>query len=112
MLVHESSHQYFNLLGAVCDFADPAYRELHYSPFTRSLRPLDRLLTAYHAFANVLILREQWAAVCSKGKSRNSVSRLKADLRLVEDVLVSSNALTPIGRALFEPLYGRLHGAS
>ncbi|MDB5581530.1 MAG: hypothetical protein JWR80_6706 [Bradyrhizobium sp.] len=53
MLIHEASHQYFELLARHIDLVAPGSKETVYSPVKRRPRPLDRALLTYHAFANV-----------------------------------------------------------
>ncbi|MGH9844940.1 MAG: aKG-HExxH-type peptide beta-hydroxylase, partial [Blastocatellia bacterium] len=55
MLVHESSHQYFHSITPLEDVADQTDPTTYYSPFVKRQRTIDRLLLAYHAFANVYL---------------------------------------------------------
>lgn len=113
MLVHEVSHQYHSLLEKIgpttSDDKEGRNRKLYYSPFTKSERPLDRLLVAYHAFANVELFYRALIAsgTCSEGQCSKLTKGLSDQIDDVERVLKASIELTPIGRALFDPLYER-----
>jgi HEXXH motif-containing protein len=55
MLVHEATHQYFFMLERIARVTEPeADSQGYYSPFMRRDRPLDRILVAYHALANMV----------------------------------------------------------
>lgn len=111
MLVHEATHHYFNLLCRLGPPYDGTDKGLYYSPFVRRLRPLDRILVAYHAFANISLLYR----LCLDGGiedddyCRAGQSQLLPQLEQLESPLRDNPALTSIGRALFEPLFSRLH---
>ncbi len=110
MLVHESSHQYFHSITSLEDVADQTDPTTYYSPFVRRPRTIDRLLLAYHAFANVyLYYRECLASPDHHERAKAELRTVYNDLSVVEDTLMTSDKLTPIGRALIEPLYRELH---
>jgi HEXXH motif-containing protein len=106
MLVHESAHQYFYLLTRLGPVDDGSDRELHYSPVRQTRRPIDKILLAYHAFANVLLFyREcQRSRLKDGGYCRVNEKELLPQIQQLEVPLRSSRALTPLGRALWEPL--------
>ena len=54
VLVHEASHQYFYLLSCLGPVDDGTDDSLYYSPLVDRKRPLNRILFAYHACANIL----------------------------------------------------------
>lgn len=119
MLVHECSHQYLHLINRLGPLDDGSDTSLHYSPFRNKLRPLFFILVAYHAFANVLLFYRQARArglVPDQSVPSDAfVHRertLQAQLRQIEPVLLQSRALTPLGRALWQPLYQALERAS
>jgi hypothetical protein len=106
MLVHESSHQYYHILTTMEDVTDKSDPATYYSPFVRRLRTLDRILVAYHAFANVYLFYQK----CSASKEhdrrdRRDFEELVNDVRAVEKIVIESDKLTPVGRAIAEPLY-------
>lgn len=108
-LVHESAHQYFNLLNRVGDVDDGSDRDLYWSPPVRTERPLSKILIAYHAFANVELF---YRAVIEAGRDPDgSVARCLPDVADMVDQLDGplreNPALTALGRALYEPLATR-----
>jgi hypothetical protein len=108
MLIHEASHQYLELLIKLGPTVDPGHTELYYSPVKQCDRPLDRILLAYHAFANVMLFYRQ-VAECGLADSylANFQNVLNDELRQLEQSLVENDAILPIGRALVEPLIER-----
>lgn len=107
MLVHEGTHQYFYLLsriGPVDDGSDPT---LYYSPVKRRGRPIHYILLAYHAFANVLLFSKRCLARGCEDRTahlRRNLADLPPQLDRLEEALTATRALTPLGRALWEPL--------
>lgn len=115
-LVHEATHQYFNIatrLGALDDGSD---QRLHFSPFRNKDRPMLYILVAYHAFGNVLLFyraaRDQGFAPPTSSASdalANREQTLAAQLRVVEPMLRDATSVTPLGRAMWEPLSHQLN---
>lgn len=111
MLVHEASHQYLNLLCRLGPISDGTDTTLYHSPAVRKPRPLDRILVAYHAFANMELLYR----LCLDGRiddedyCASNQASLRPQLEQLEAPLLDNPALTHIGRALFCPLHARLH---
>lgn len=102
MLIHESSHQYFNLAHMLGPIHDPEYTKEFYSPFPRKMRQLDRLLLAYHAFANVRLF---YLACSARRTAVRMPPGLERDLSAIEAVLLEQrHHLTDVGLALWEPL--------
>jgi HEXXH motif-containing protein len=108
MLIHEASHQYFELLNKLGPTVDPAHTELYYSPVKQCERPLHKILFAYHAFANVMLfyrgVAERDLTDSSSAKFQNV---LKDELRQLEQPLLENKSILPIGRALVGPLIER-----
>lgn len=108
MLIHEASHQYFELLNKLGPTVDPAHTKVYYSPVKQCDRPLHKILLAYHAFANVMLF---YRGVAERGLtdswSTKFESVLRDELRQLEQPLRENDALLPIGRALVEPLIAR-----
>lgn len=110
MLVHESSHQYFYLvsrLGAVVDGSDIGY---YYSPAVQRNRPLSKILTGYHAFANILLF---YRTLLRNGLHENPYcvsveARLADEVEKLEQPLRDNPALTEIGLDLCKPLMEQL----
>ena len=113
-LVHEASHQHFflaEMLGAVDDGSD---KKLYYSPVVQRERPIDRILFAYHAFANVMLLYRAClrAGVDTGGFCELEHDKLSAPLHHLDSTLRATTALTSVGRALWTPLARELEATS
>ena len=105
-LVHEVSHQYFLLLESVVPMVDPAQEQVQvWSTFKGRHRPLNRVLLAYHAAANMALY---WTGIATargmtdyrRHELRDALShveRMGADIR-------STEALSVHGRNFFERL--------
>ena len=110
MLVHESSHQYLNLVKRVTDLQNAADERRYFSPAVNKMRPIWLILLAYHAFANVLIYHR--LALSRYGGDVPLFHRRMEDneklVRQLEGHLCKDNSLTPIGRLLFEGLRERI----
>jgi HEXXH motif-containing protein len=113
MLVHESSHQYFYFLTRLGDVDDGSDPNLYYSPFKKMERPIRFILLAYHAFANVLVFYRRCRArgLDDGGYCQRNEEKIAPRLRTLETALRATPALTPLGRALWEPLAERLREA-
>jgi len=111
MLIHEAAHNYFYLVTRLGPPDNSTSDQLYYSPFTRTMRPLTRIMLAYHAFANVYIFYRG----CLNTTTQNHevcLRRMKAtleDLRSVEGYIKENKHCTSIGVALMEPLIRELH---
>ena len=105
ILVHEASHQYFLILRRLGPLDDGSDTSLYYSPLVDRGRPLDRILFAFHACANILgFYRSCVAAGISDTSYFSKNEPVVVDqLRQLILPLRTSRALTPTGRALFEP---------
>lgn len=111
MLVHEASHQYFFVLTRIGLPTDPTHEELYFSPFVNTMRRLDRILLAYHAFANVYLFYrgyEQCASTQEAAEVRRRMQTVREDLKRVEEFISRPDHLTAIGSALAEPLIREL----
>jgi HEXXH motif-containing protein len=106
MLIHEASHQHFFLatrLGAVDDGSDKA---LHYSPLVREGRPIERILLAYHAVANILLFYRAYEAA---GLPRSDFfhrnrEQLLGELAQLDEPLQRTGSLTAVGLGMYAPL--------
>lgn len=101
MLVHESSHQYFNIFKKIENFAsnDDA---IYFSPAVNKERPLWLILLAYHAFANVLLfyrLLNESSDIIKQREVENEdlVNKLSKHLE-------NNSNLTPSGKMIYESL--------
>jgi len=108
MLIHETSHQYLELLNKLGPTVDPRHTELYYSPVKQCDRPLDKILLAYHAFANVMLFY-RGVSECGLADSRFEKFQnvLNDELRQLEQPLLENDAILPMGRALVDPLIER-----
>lgn len=108
MLIHEASHQYFELLNKLGPTVDPSHTELYYSPAKQCDRPLHKILLAYHAFANVMLF---YRGVAERGLADSRFAKfqnaLNDELRQLEQPLLQNDAILPIGRVLAAPLIER-----
>jgi HEXXH motif-containing protein len=106
MLVHEASHQHYFLvqsLGPVSDGTDPT---MYYSPLVREQRPVERILLAYHAVANILLFYDDYEAAGGEITpffTRNR-AQLRAELEELAPPLRTNRGLTGIGHAMWQPL--------
>lgn len=104
MMIHECSHHYFSLLTRFTVLTEEDGR-LYYSPFVRKDRPADRILMAYHAFANVeLFYQNCIQAGFNVSRCKAAIAQLQPDLDFVERALVSDIHFTPVGRCIIDPL--------
>lgn len=106
MLVHEASHQYLHTALRLSTVDDGTDATMYYSPARDEYRPIDKILTAYHAFANVEIM---YASALAKGWQPSegdleSVQAVSSDVDILEGPLRENSALTAAGRALVDPL--------
>jgi HEXXH motif-containing protein len=68
------------------------------------------LLLAYHAFGNVyLYYRECLDSQDHHERASAELRTVYNDLSVVEETLMTSDKLTPTGRALSEPIYREIH---
>jgi HEXXH motif-containing protein len=114
-LVHEATHQYFYILRRLGQFDDGTDRNLYFSPFKDTGRPITNILLAYHAFANVALFYRTVLADQSFSKQATApaaarrLETLEQQLLPLESTLQRAVSITPLGRSLWEPLYDRLH---
>ncbi|MEO0652472.1 MAG: HEXXH motif-containing putative peptide modification protein [Planctomycetota bacterium] len=106
MLVHECSHQRFHLaerLGAVVNGADVA---LYNSPVKQCGRPLEAILLAYHAFANVLLFYRSCieSGLDDGGYCERNIDRHGPELAELLRPLRETDGLTEVGDFLWRPL--------
>lgn len=105
MLVHEASHHHFNVLMMIDPVTDGSDLKQYYSPFRKCDRPIEMILLAYHAFANVLLYyREcQRTGVDDNGYCKRNEAELIPDLRKLEEALEATGSLTEAGERLWRP---------
>lgn len=115
MLVHEATHHYLYMLKRLGPIDDGSDETLYFSPFRNMGRPILYIVFAYHAFGNLLLffrmLRERGLPADEPGSNIDEqIQKLEPQLKTLEAALQTTTALTPLGRALWEPLYERIHG--
>lgn len=106
MLVHEASHQIFFLakrLGPMDDGKDDA---LYFSPMARQLRHIERILLAYHALGNIVLMYEDVARFDSNQTvhCQKQIEKSAPKIIEMEKILSQTKSLTKIGDAIYEPL--------
>jgi HEXXH motif-containing protein len=110
LLVHEGTHQYFHNLTGLGRVDDGSDQELYYSPVVRTQRPIDRILIAYHAFANILLFYRLCLenGIPDSQRCEREIALSLAQLEMLARPLRQTRALTPIGQAMFLPLDERM----
>ena len=106
-LVHEASHQYFHYGQLETIFTNGMDTGLYPSPYVGKDRPIDRILIAFHAFANlVLFYRACLASGLIEGRevAEREIAFHLRHLGPMSRFLESSPGLSSGGRGLFEPL--------
>ncbi len=105
-LVHEASHQYFHLALRVARVTGGEDTRLYFSPAVGRERPLDRLMIAFHAFANVTA----WYADLSvdgsphRDEAQRQIDILAPKLGQLREPLIGNTDIMPMGRALLQPI--------
>ena len=109
-LVHEASHQYAYHVYRVSSLDDGSDTNLYYSPAARRSRPLERILFAYHAFANVLLFygEAMRATDNSSGDLSKRLLQCRDFVHELDEPLRDNKALTAAGRSLYETLRSRI----
>lgn len=104
MLIHECSHQYFNLafcMESLVTSDAPAV----YSPLKNKERPLFLLLTGYHAFANVMLM---YSALKAQGLTAEIAERDHKVIYYLKELSLglehNRHHLTELGLSLYQPL--------
>jgi HEXXH motif-containing protein len=110
MLIHEASHQYFNIVRRFEEVHDGSDKRLYHSPVKEESRPIDAILLAFHAFANVVLFYRQCiaAGLEDDGYCKKNAARHLAELNIMHSHLQSSDALTKVGVLLWKPLAAEL----
>jgi HEXXH motif-containing protein len=110
MLVHEASHQYYQVACSIGKVDSGEDSRLYYSPAKGTERPLSRILLAFHAFANVALLYEEFISRGGDdgGYCESKRPALHDSVRQLYEPLHANDTLTPVGRGLVEPLAERL----
>ena len=103
--VHETAHQYFFLASRFTRLTEPDDC-LYYSPLAGRDRPLEMILVAFHAAANIASFYRLVADRCPDlAASDDATMRVARDCRILADHLRDNRHLTESGWSLFEPIY-------
>lgn len=104
-LVHECTHQYFYLMTLLAPIKrDPTDDRLYYSSIVSRRRPIDRVLMAYHAAANMLMFLEQLigcAPECAEAGSRRLKRAGEVCGQLLEVLVQNEDALSAQANAFW-----------
>jgi HEXXH motif-containing protein len=113
LLVHEASHQYFWLASAYGPVEEGSGDEMCFSVYVRQQRNLRTLLMTYHAFANVVLFHRACQAHGLRDAHTDArEAEFSSQLGHYENILSASKYLTPLGKALWEPLAELTHSAT
>jgi hypothetical protein len=104
MLIHECSHQYFNLSMTLGPLVKENSPEI-FSPLKNTERPLILLLTGYHAFGNVLLA---YNALKNNGFKSDILNREQKVLYYMKELTSglenNKHYLTELGNSLYQTL--------
>lgn len=112
MLVHECTHQYYFLLELLTRIpVDPESKERFFSPLVGRERPIERLLVAYHAVANMLLFHTELLRNYPEHSdlSRERIGVLKpAGTDMLDTLNRNSRLLTANANAFWQPSRSRI----
>jgi HEXXH motif-containing protein len=109
-LVHGASHHYFWALARLADLHDGSDKRQYPSPGEERGRTIEMILFDFHALGNGTLFQRDLVA-CDAHHARaaaDSVERALVPLRAMHRHLGQTGALTPAGRALWQPVAERL----
>jgi HEXXH motif-containing protein len=114
-LVHESAHQYFELIHFVAPPIKAGVEEPEvWSPIRCTMRPLLRVLAAYHALLAILMFYNGLRKAnlkCSAGEARSIEECRRHTLKMLRDtepaIQGGAAALSDVGTLLFEAMRSR-----
>lgn len=102
-LVHEASHQYYNVLSLMSALVDSSDRRLYYSPVKQDMRPLERILTAYHAVVNIVgFYREYLARQPHDQHAHQLLKTMSQQMAQLQDTLRTADSLTTFGKTFLD----------
>ncbi len=105
--IHEASHQYLNLLSLAFPLANGNDSSLYYSVLARRERPIDRVLLAFHAAANMALF---YAEAFRRGRyeCRHNFKWAMDCSKSLREPLDHTTGLTDVGLGIFRPLASAL----
>jgi HEXXH motif-containing protein len=86
---------------------------LYWSPYVQQNRSIDKILIAFHAFANIVLFYRDCLAAGMMDNRETAQEEIADNLQHLGPMgehLQHSRGLSPAGRTLFELLRGRLFG--
>jgi HEXXH motif-containing protein len=111
-LVHEASHQYFHLAQSATRLHTLLDETDYWQPYVRAHRRIERILLAYHAFANVVLfhrrLLDSLADDDLRRRAAHALEHHEPNVALLDRYLERSNGLTPAGRSLYRTVAERV----
>lgn len=108
-IVHEAAHQYLFLVTSFGRIAVPDGR-LYHSPLAKRQRPLERVVFAFHAAANIAILYQLVAGRdATSAPLPEEIERNTDDCRELAGHVAGNPALTDLGRFIVDPILGLLY---
>ena len=108
-LVAEGARQHYFFANRFGTLVDPHCTRRYYSPFVGRDCPLEMILVAFHAAANIiafffLLRRGRWDE-----RHPGVLDRALVDLRVLDAHLDANPDLTELGRSLYRPIRGWLY---
>lgn len=105
-LAHEASHHHFLALERLTPLHDGTDTSEYFSPIKQKGRPIDRILYAFHAFANAAIYHRNLVRSRPEYYELNgrTLDESLERIRIHDGYLAETRALTEAGTALWKPL--------
>jgi len=105
-LVHEASHQYYQLLAAVFPVSTGEDTDLYHSALAKRARPVEKILLAYHAAANMTLFHYEALDRVKEHVQETSLllERSYEYEQSLRAPLEKTKGLTPVGEMLWRPL--------
>jgi HEXXH motif-containing protein len=104
-LVHETAHQYYFLASRFAQIVDDEPGRTYFSPLVKRQRPLDKILLAYHAAANVLAFYQLLRASGQfRATDAASYAHAVEDHAGLDRHLHDNPNLCPAGRDIYMPI--------
>lgn len=114
LLVHEATHQYMNVLAKLGPLDDGTDEQMYWSPAVETVRPVSKIVAAFHAFGNVLLFY-RWCrenGLANRKECDRQEALLGGWMRDLIPPVTDNPALTETGNALCKPLLERLRDSS
>ncbi len=111
-LIHEAAHQHFHLAQSEVRLHTLRDESEYWQPYVQAGRSIDRILLAYHAFANVLLFYQRLLASTQdqdlQRRATLTVAQHRPNVITFQGYLDRSDGLTPAGQALYRTLAERM----